>query len=76
MFALRVTGRRKVLAYRHGYHGHGGYAALVTGSAPEGVTDHYSLPTSQSRFFGGLRFHRLGAGRAGSRLARPSSWSR
>jgi putrescine aminotransferase len=51
MFAFRFTGRKKVLAYRHGYHGHGGYAALVTGSAPEGVLDHYSLPRSQSVFF-------------------------
>jgi putrescine aminotransferase len=51
MFAFRVTGRSKILAYRHGYHGHGGYAALVTGSAAEGVLDHYSLPRSQSGFF-------------------------
>jgi acetylornithine aminotransferase len=51
MFAFRVTGRRKVLAFRHGYHGHAGYAALVTGSAGEGVLDHYSLPRSQSAFF-------------------------
>ena len=51
MFAFRVTGRRKILAYRHGYHGHGGYAAIITGSASEGVLDHYSLPTSQSGFF-------------------------
>jgi putrescine aminotransferase len=51
MFAFRFTGRKKILAYRHGYHGHGGYAALVTGSEPEGVLDHYSLPRSQSRFF-------------------------
>src|SRR5882757_7378399 len=51
MFAFRFTGRKKILAYRHGYHGHGGYAALVAGSEPEGVLDHYSLPRSQSRFF-------------------------
>jgi acetylornithine aminotransferase len=51
MFAFRFTGRKRVLAYRHGFHGHGGYAALVTGSAPEGVIDHYSLPRSQSLFF-------------------------
>jgi acetylornithine aminotransferase len=51
MFAFRFTGRRKILAYRYGYHGHGGYAALVTGSDAEGVLDHYSLPRSQSCFF-------------------------
>ncbi len=51
MFAFRVTGRKKILAYRQGYHGQCGYAALITGSAAEGVVDHYSLPTSQSRFF-------------------------
>ncbi len=51
MFALRCTGRRKILAYRYGYHGHGGYAALVTGSDAEGVLDHYSLPRTQSSFF-------------------------
>ena len=51
MFAFRVTGRRKVVAFRHGYHGHGGYAALVTGSADEGVLEHYSLPTQDTRFF-------------------------
>jgi putrescine aminotransferase len=53
MFAFRVTGRRKILAYEHGYHGHGGYAALVTGSAPEGVIEHYSLPRGQSSFWRG-----------------------
>jgi putrescine aminotransferase len=52
MFAFRFTGRRKILAYRYGYHGHGGYAALVTGSDAEGVLDHYSLPRTQSSFFG------------------------
>jgi putrescine aminotransferase len=51
MFAFRFTGRRKILAYRYGYHGHGGYAALVTGSDAEGVLDHYSLPRTQNRFF-------------------------
>jgi putrescine aminotransferase len=51
MFAFRCTGRRKILAYRHGYHGHGGFAALITGSDSEGVLDHYSLPRSRSGFF-------------------------
>jgi len=52
MFASRVTGRRKALAYRHGFHGHSGLAALVTGSDPEGMMKHYSLPTNYGEFFG------------------------
>ncbi len=51
MFARRFTGRAKVVAYRHGYHGHGGFAALITGSDSEGVRDYYALPGSQSGFF-------------------------
>lgn len=51
MFALRVTGRRKTLAYRHGFHGHSGFAALVTGSEPEGMSKHYGLQTENSAFF-------------------------
>lgn len=51
LFAFRVTGRRKVLAYRHGYHGHAGFAALVTGSLGEGMLDYYNLPQDQSIFF-------------------------
>jgi putrescine aminotransferase len=51
MFAFRVTGRKKIVAYRHGYHGQCGFAALITGSPIEGVVDHYSLPTAQSVFF-------------------------
>lgn len=51
MFAFRYTGRRKILAYRHGYHGHSGFAALVTGSAEEGVLGHYNLPTEYCDFF-------------------------
>jgi acetylornithine aminotransferase len=51
MFAFRCTGRRKILAYRHGYHGHGGFAALITGSDTEGVLNHYSLPRTQTGFF-------------------------
>jgi putrescine aminotransferase len=50
MFAFRVTGRQKALAYRHGYHGHSGFAALVTGSPEEGIIGHYNLPTDHSRF--------------------------
>ncbi len=51
MFALRYTGRDKLVAYRHGYHGHTGFAAQVTGSPEEGIIDHYKLPTGMTRFF-------------------------
>jgi putrescine aminotransferase len=51
MFAFRVTGRHKVLAYREGYHGHSGFAAMITGSPCEGLLKHYSLPTEFSKFF-------------------------
>ncbi|MBK1865107.1 aspartate aminotransferase family protein [Taklimakanibacter albus] len=50
MFAFRVTGRRKMLAYRHGYHGHTGFAAIVTGSPEEGIIDHYNLPDEHCGF--------------------------
>ena len=51
MFSFRMTGRTKVLAYRHGYHGSSGLAALATGSDAEGWFDHYHLPRDHSRFF-------------------------
>jgi putrescine aminotransferase len=51
LFARRFTGKSKVVAYRHGYHGHGGFAALITGSDSEGVRGYYSLPGSQAAFF-------------------------
>jgi putrescine aminotransferase len=51
LFSFRVTGRRKALAYRHGYHGHGGFAALVTGSEIEGIFGHYPVPEQHSEFF-------------------------
>ena len=51
MFSLRVTGRSKILAYAHGYHGHSGFAAMVTGSEVEGVIKHFSLPTDPVTFF-------------------------
>lgn len=51
MFALRVTGRSRVLAYRHGYHGSAGFSALATGSEAEGWFDHYKLPRQFSGFF-------------------------
>ena len=51
MFAFRVTGRQAIAAYRYGYHGHTGFAAMVTGSLEEGVIEHYNLPKEHSRFF-------------------------
>jgi acetylornithine aminotransferase len=51
MFAFRFTQRRKILAYRHGYHGHSGFAVLTTGSTKEGVIDYYNLPQEYSVFF-------------------------
>lgn len=51
MFAFRVTGRQRILAFRHGYHGHSGFAAMLTGSPDEGVIDHYNLPTALCAFF-------------------------
>jgi acetylornithine aminotransferase len=51
MFAFRFTQRRKILAYRHGYHGHSGFAVLATGSTKEGVIDYYNLPQEHSAFF-------------------------
>ena len=51
MFAFRFTGRQKIAAYRHGYHGHSGFAALATGSAEEGVIDYYHLPKAHTKFF-------------------------
>jgi len=51
MFAFRATGRQKILAYRHGYHGHSGFAALATGSTEEGVIDYYGLPKQYTAFF-------------------------
>lgn len=51
MFAFRFTGRQRLLAYRHGYHGHSGFAALATGSAEEGILSYYNLPADHSQFF-------------------------
>ncbi|ODT77297.1 MAG: aminotransferase [Pelagibacterium sp. SCN 64-44] len=51
MFAFRFTGRNKILAFRHGYHGHTGFAAMVTGSPDEGIIDHYNLPKTVCEFF-------------------------
>ena len=51
MFAFRFTRRQKIVAYRHGYHGHSGFAALATGSTEEGVIDYYHLPKAHTKFF-------------------------
>lgn len=51
MFTFRFTGRQRLLAYRHGYHGHSGFAALATGSSEEGVKDYYRLPKQFTSFF-------------------------
>lgn len=51
MFAFRFTGRSRILAFRHGYHGHTGFAAMVTGSPDEGIIDHYNLPKTVCEFF-------------------------
>lgn len=50
MFAFRMTRRQKMLSYRHGYHGHTGFAAIVTGSREEGIIDHYNLPSQHCVF--------------------------
>ncbi len=50
-FALKITGRRKVLAYKNGYHGHGGLPVMVTGSAVEGTSTYYNLPDKIGIFF-------------------------
>jgi putrescine aminotransferase len=50
MCAFRASGRNKLLAYQHGYHGHTGFAALATGSLDEGVIDHYNMPAECVRF--------------------------
>ena len=51
MFAFRMTGRRKALAYRHGFHGHSGFAALVTGSEARACRSTMGSPTDYSEFF-------------------------
>ncbi len=51
MMALRYTGRDKMVAYKHGYHGHTGFAAQVTGSEEEGIIDHFNLPIGMCKWF-------------------------
>lgn len=46
-----LTGRPRVAAYRHGYHGHAGFAAMVTGSVEEGIIDYYGQPNPVAAFF-------------------------
>ncbi len=40
-----------MVAFRHGYHGHAGFAALVTGASVEGILEHYNLPGGFGCFF-------------------------
>jgi putrescine aminotransferase len=51
MVAMRETGRGRVLSCRNAYHGHTGFAALVTDSAADGIADHYKLPRGMAEFF-------------------------
>jgi acetylornithine aminotransferase len=51
MIALKVTGRQRILACKNAYHGHTGFAAIVSDSAEEGVAGHYNLPRDMARFF-------------------------
>lgn len=51
MFAFRMTGRQCIMACRHGYHGHSGFAVTVTGSEREGVREHFKLPAQFATFF-------------------------
>ncbi|MGN6032258.1 MAG: aminotransferase class III-fold pyridoxal phosphate-dependent enzyme [Thermomicrobiales bacterium] len=46
-----LTGKQRVAAYRHGYHGHAGFAAMVTGSREEGIIDYYGQPNPVASFF-------------------------
>jgi acetylornithine/succinyldiaminopimelate/putrescine aminotransferase len=50
-FAAKVTGRTRIAAYLHGYHGHAGFAALVTGSEEEGIARYYGMPNPTGVFF-------------------------
>jgi acetylornithine aminotransferase len=51
MVALKATGRQRILACRNAYHGHTGFAAIVSDSADEGIAGHYNLPREMARFF-------------------------
>jgi putrescine aminotransferase len=49
--AQKATGRRNIIAFAHGYHGHLGLAAAATGSSTEGIRTHFALNTPAIRFF-------------------------
>lgn len=49
--AQRATGRRHILAFAHGYHGHLGLAGAATGSESEGIRTHFALNEAPIRFF-------------------------
>jgi acetylornithine aminotransferase len=51
MIALKATGRQRILACKNAYHGHTGFAAIVSDSADEGIAAHYNLPREMARFF-------------------------
>lgn len=48
--AQRATGRRGIVAFAHGYHGHLGLAGAATGSESEGIRTHFALD-APVRFF-------------------------
>lgn len=49
--AQRATGRKTILAFAHGYHGHLGLAGAATGSESEGIRTHFALSEAPIRFF-------------------------
>ena len=51
MVAMRATKRSRFVACRNAYHGHTGFAAIVTDSRDEGVAEHYRLPRDRVVFF-------------------------
>jgi acetylornithine aminotransferase len=51
MIAMKATARQQILACKNAYHGHTGFAAIVSDSSEEGVAGHYNLPREMARFF-------------------------
>ena len=49
--AQKATGRRNIIAFAHGYHGHLGLAGAATGSESEGIRTHFALNEAPIRFF-------------------------
>ncbi len=49
--ARRATGRKGIVAFAHGYHGHLGLAGAATGSESEGIRTHFALNDAPVRFF-------------------------